>query len=279
MDSDPRFSAKVRLAVGLAVAGCVAVFLLPAIPQDPAYHAFVDQRRIWGVPNFWNVISNLPFTAVGVAGLIIARSRLVGGIPELRAGYLAFFAGVILVGPGSALYHLDPTSATLVWDRLPMTLAFMAFFSVLIGESICVRAGRLLLWPLVLIGFASVVYWHFSEIAGSGDLRLYALVQFLPMVIMPLILLLFRSPISAGWTWSVIGAYAVSKAAELADGPIYALFGFVSGHSVKHLLAAGGGLIFAVALRSRNRLGRRGESGVKRGGHTAPTALHTGDDK
>ena len=262
MEDDPRFAAKVRLVVGLAVAGCMVAFLFPAIPQDPEYHTFAGQRRIWGVPNFWNTITNLPFTGVGVAGLAVAgRRKLAGGLPELRAGYLVFFAGMALVGPGSAHYHLGPTNASLVWDRLPMTLAFTAFFSVVVGESISVRAGRLLLWPLVFVGLASVAYWHFSEIAGRGDLRPYALVQFLLTALVPLILLLFRSPFSGtGWIWSVIGAYGASKVAELADGPIYALVDFVSGHSVKHLLAAGGGLFLAAALRSRARVAEENQA-------------------
>jgi hypothetical protein len=34
-----------------------------------------------------------------------------------------FFAGVTAVGVGSTYYHLNPDNATLVWDRLPVSLS------------------------------------------------------------------------------------------------------------------------------------------------------------
>src|SRR6201987_2903758 len=43
--------------------------LLPPIAQAPTYHQFADQRTLLGIPNFWNVVSNLPFVLVGAVGL------------------------------------------------------------------------------------------------------------------------------------------------------------------------------------------------------------------
>ena len=53
---------------GLMIASLAALPLLPPIPQDQSYHRFADQRTLLGVPNFWNVVSNLPFIAVGAGG-------------------------------------------------------------------------------------------------------------------------------------------------------------------------------------------------------------------
>ena len=72
-----------------------------------------------------------------------------------------------------------------------MTIAFMAFMSIIIGEYISEKAASTALIPLVLIGIISVIYWYITEQAGQGDLRPYALVQFLPMVIIPMVLLMF----------------------------------------------------------------------------------------
>ena len=56
--------------VGLMVASLAILPLLPPVPQDPSYHQFADQRTLLlGIPNFWNVISNLPFVLVGAMGL------------------------------------------------------------------------------------------------------------------------------------------------------------------------------------------------------------------
>ncbi|WP_050897703.1 hypothetical protein [Methylobacter tundripaludum] len=76
------------------------------------------------------------------------------------------------------------------------------------------------------------------------------LVQFLPVVLIPLILWLFDSTLNNDeYIWGVIGAYAASKLMELFDARLYSAFGLLSGHSLKHLAAALGMLIFYWALR------------------------------
>ena len=245
---------------GFTLLAIVVVFFIPPIPQDPAYHDFVDQRTLHGVPNFWNVASNLRFVIAGLLGLLVllGRKSLPGGLPELNWAYVVFFAGVLLTGFGSAYYHLDPVNESLVWDRLPMTLAFMAFFSIIVGEYLSPGAGRALLWPLLLVGMLSIVYWHMTERAGDGDLRPYGLVQFLPMVLIPMILLMFRSRLNGSvFLWAMIAAYALSKITEHYDAEIYALIGTLSGHSIKHILAAVGTLFIYLALRRRRLVAGR----------------------
>lgn len=219
----------------LAVTGTalVAAFFVDRIPQDPAYHAFLDGRTIFGVPNFWNVVTNLPFLAVGVAGLLHAREA------ALPRHFIVYCAGVALVALGSAWYHLVPSNPTLVFDRLPMTIAFMAMFAAVVADRVSLPLGQALLWPCVAVGIGSIGWWHWTETAGAGDLLPYAFVQFLPMLLIPMMLLLFRGErLAAGWLWAALGAYVLAKVAEYYDGAIYALGGWVSGHSLKHLLAA-----------------------------------------
>ena len=240
----------VLLAVSLAAA--LGVFLLGPIAQDLSYHQFADRRTILGVANFWNVVSNLPFVWVGAVGVAaIARGNAPGSLGALRANYLAFFAATPLVGLGSAYYHWAPSNSTLFWDRLPMTLAFMAFFSTVVGEHLDPRLGRRLLVPLLAAGLGSVLYWHMTELAGHGDLRPYILVQYLPILLVPLILWLFPGQlVPSGYTWSLLATYAVAKVLELLDGSIYAAMG-LSGHTWKHLAAAGGLYLFVVAVQAR----------------------------
>ena len=211
-------------------------FLLDPIPQDPAYHDFADQRENFGVPNFWNVVSNLPFLFVGALGLGELRSI---ASPALRTHYLVLCTAVALVGFGSAWYHHDPSNATLMWDRLPMTVAFMVLFSAVIADRVSWIAGRALLWPLVAAGIASIAWWVRTEDAGQGDLRPYAIVQFLPLLLVPMILLLWReNALSTKLLWLALGSYAAAKLAEYFDAPILAATGAFSGHSLKHLFAA-----------------------------------------
>jgi ceramidase len=245
---------KIMLIVGIAVSVTIAVFFFPPLPQNLHYHDFADQRGLLNIPNFWNVVTNFPFVLVGLLGIhLLVDGPLKGGIPELRRAYLYLFLGVLLVGAGSSYYHLHPSNETLLWDRMPLTLAIMAFVSIVVGEHISITAGRRLLWPLLLVGLASVVYWHATEAAGHGDLRPYFIVQFLPMALIPVVLLLFPSHFSKpGYFWAVLGAYAVAKILELEDGVVFhALGGFISGHSLKHLCAATGGYAFLMALQKR----------------------------
>jgi hypothetical protein len=207
------------ITIGELVA-CVAVLIyMGPIAQDQSYHAFADGREIFGIPNFWNVISNLPFAFVGVLGLMRSRS--------FAARLL--FTGVFLTAFGSAYYHWSPGDARLVWDRLPMTIVFMPLLATVLAERF--PSTRWLLIPLVLAGIASVVWWRYS-----GDLRPYALVQFAPAVIIVTMLLSMPSEGSKGLWW-VILFYGLAKVAEAFDAEIYSVLP-VSGHTLKHLLAA-----------------------------------------
>jgi hypothetical protein len=113
-------------------------------------------------------------------------------VEENRPVYILLLSGITAAGLGSFWYHLAPDNQTLFWDRLPMTVALMALFSVIISEYISVRWGKRLLYPLLIVGVLSVVYWNMTEARGRGDLRLYALVQFLPLVIIPVTLLMYN---------------------------------------------------------------------------------------
>jgi hypothetical protein len=146
---------------------------------------------------------------------------------------------MFLTAFGSGYYHLNPANDPLVWDRLPMTIGFAGLFSIIIGEFVSVRAARRILVPLLVIGAASVLYWAFTESNGSGDLRPYAVVQFLPMLLIPVILLIYKPSIgSPKYYWIMMLFYVLAKLFEHFDAAIYDAGQIVSGHTVKHLFAA-----------------------------------------
>lgn len=219
----------------LALAAVLAVLLAGRIPQDPGYHRFADARSVLGIPNFLNCCSNLPFLLAGVYGLWRAP-RLAQ--PRTRTSYWVLCLGVLLVAAGSSYYHYAPSNAALVWDRLPMTVAFMALFSLLLDERVLPTAPPRTLWPLLAAGVGSVAYWYWTEAQGAGDLRPYALVQFLPMLLIPAILGLFRHRyLNGALLVAALGLYLLAKVFEHFDAQVFAVLGQVSGHSLKHVVS------------------------------------------
>ena len=235
---------RIGVLLGVTAAAVVAVWFLPPIPQDPAYHRFADTRAVGRMPNGWAVLSNLPFVLVGLWGLrqtLMAPAGASAPFVESRErwAYALFFAGVALTGVGSAFYHWAPDNARLVWDRLPMTIGFMAFLAAIVAERVSVTAGIALLPVLLVAGAGSVVYWYAGERIGAGDLRPYALVQFAPPVLILTMLWLFPARYThGGYLVAVMIIYGVAKAAEVLDGQIFSMGHVLSGHTLKHLAAA-----------------------------------------
>lgn len=222
--------------LAVAIGACVFALSTERIAQDPRYHAFADQDSRFGIPNGLNVLSNVPFLLVGLFGL--ARAAAWQRRSQRRA-FVVFSIGVAAIAAGSAYYHWRPSTDTLVWDRLPITVAFMALFCAVIEDRVSAALGRRLLLPAVCAGLLAVVYWYVTELRGVGDLRLYAVVQFLPMLLLPIVLLLFRAgALRSDPLWGALGLYGLAKVAEHFDGQILAATADLSGHALKHLLAA-----------------------------------------
>lgn len=254
----PRARALGWLVFALVAAAAVAVTIaVPRVAQDPAYHAFADRRPLLGIPNAANVLSNLAFLAVGLLGLRVVGGRGAAFVDAReRAPWIVTFAGVLLTGAGSALYHLSPTNAWLAVDRLAMTVGFMGLLSAMIVERLEARGP---LVPLLALGAASVLWWYATELRGVGDLRPYAVVQAAPLVAIPLLLALGRPRYTgSGWLLAALALYAAAKLAEVRDVAVFAATaGVVSGHTLKHVLAALGIGALVLMLARRRPLAAR----------------------
>ena len=223
----------------------IALFfgLVDPVPQDPAYHLFADTVSMLGVANFLNVVTNLPFLLIGIYGLLfIIRNPATVDNPDLRWPWVAFFAGITLTAFGSSWFHLAPSNDTLAWDRLPMTLGFAGLFAIVIGEYLQTRCRC----------SASVFYWQMTESTGSGDLRPYAVVQFLPVMLIPALLILRRNASDlTGSFWLLTAFYISAKLFEHFDNSVYNVLSAISGHSLKHLVAALSPAVLILALHRR----------------------------
>lgn len=239
-----------------------AAFLLPAMPQPTEYHDFADQRYLFGMANFLDVASNAGFLLVGVAGLfVVLKPRTPVEHNSERWPYAIFFVGLVLTALGSGYYHLQPDNEHLFWDRLPMTIAFMSLISAQIVDRISVRAGLVLLLPMLVIGIAAAVYWLMTERAGAGNVVPYGILQAYSVVMLLAIAWLYPSRYTHGndiyWVFT---AYVMAKVLETFDKELLAVGHLVSGHTLKHVAAAIAGLVVLRMLVLRRRDGRLNET-------------------
>jgi hypothetical protein len=225
------YSLKIAFIVLVALSSFSFFFTKPVITQDLTYHQFIDDRSFFGIPNAMDVLSNFFFLIAGILGVreILSQKSLL-----TRRSWFWFFLSIILVAPGSAYYHLAPDNSTLVWDRLPMSMGFMALYTLLLSEHISLKFEKFL--PLaVFTGFFSVLTW-----VVTTDLRFYFWIQFSSFVTIPIILLLFPSRFTRKYFYLIaLLIYGAAKWAEVKDSEIfYATHEVMSGHTLKHILAA-----------------------------------------
>jgi len=249
----PRSKAPSLLLTVAVLIAIIALFL-PPIPQPLAYHNFADHRGWLGIPNFGDVVSNIPFAVVGICGLLFLFRPHAGTFSDHRERwlYLVMFAGLILTAFGSAYYHLAPGNARLVWDRVPIMIVFMALLAAVIAERVSIVAGLWLFPPLEAAGIGSVLVWRSGEMQGHGDLRFYAAVQVYAILILLLLLLVPAKYTRGSDLAIVVGFYVLAKILEESDRQVFSLGHIVSGHTLKHLAAAAAGYWILRMLQKRN---------------------------
>lgn len=253
---------RLKLLVFFSLVIVLVAAAMPPISQPHAYHLFADQRLMFGIPNFMNVVSNLAILLSGFAGLLFLwRSYR---LPDQRQKqltfmtsaeywpYLVLFASVVMTAPCSAYYHWEPDNASLLWDRLPIAVGVTALLAAVLSERIHPKFGLWALPILVIIGTGSVIYWYWGEQNGIGNLNFYIVIQFYSLLLVVVLSLLLPSRYTRGSDiYKVIGFYAVAKLAEMMDQQIFDLGQVISGHTAKHLLAAWAIWLIVKMLRKR----------------------------
>jgi hypothetical protein len=256
MSSNTGKQLRILLILGATAAAAAGFAFVPRIPQPESYHAFADQRTFLGVPRGLDVLSNLPFLVVGWMGLAAIRPRARRDLfldPRERWPYAVFFAGVFVTALGSGWYHLQPSDARLVWDRLPIAVSIMGLLAGIVGERISPTAGRRLLIPLIFVGAGSVFYWWWTETLGRGDLRAYLSVQLFPVVMILLIVWFFPARYThVAAIPGALGLYIAAKLCEAFDAQIFSLLHLISGHTLKHLFAAAAPYLILQMLTRRS---------------------------
>lgn len=203
--------------------------------EDPStYFDFADQRPLWSIPHFFDVMSNLFFALVGGYGIVTCLRVW----SKAEKGYLECFflvsVGVFSTALGSAYFHWDPQPSTLFWDRLPMTVGFASLLTLFLVDQLKIKNHRP--WLVILNGVAILaavnVYW------GIGDLRPYLVIQFgFLLLILAMSLIIHQGQIPRKYLLLAFKFYALAKILEVMDHEIFDAVG-ISGHTLKHIAAA-----------------------------------------
>lgn len=233
------------ILVALAALLAAALWIHGPIPQWASYHHFADRRAWLAIPNAADVLSNLPFALIGAWWLWAMRE-----LPRTPAtpAWRAFAVALIATAAGSAIYHWAPDNASLAFDRLPIAWACAALTCAFLAERVNEGWSRGGVMAAVLaLASVSVALWWWSEATGRSDLRAYLFVQFLPMLLVPAALLLrlprrFSAAAPDRAWWGVLLGYVLAKGLEVADHAVFEHFQGLSGHTLKHLAAAGAAL-------------------------------------
>ena len=246
--------AEAGLLLGMAALLALALFG-PVLPASAHQHTLADQRALWGIPCALDVLSNLPFAIAGLWGLGALR-RVAPGMLDAPSRALAslFFAGLVCTAAGSALYHWQPQDAGLLWDRLGMVLPFAGLLGLAGASRVSARAGAAAAGTVLLAGPLAVLWW-----SHSGNLLPWAVVQLGGMlVVLALACLPRRDGALALHLGAVMALYALAKLFEAADHAVFEATGqAVSGHSLKHVLAAAAAWPVLAALAALRHSGAK----------------------
>ncbi|MEN4921024.1 hypothetical protein ABE485_20305 [Achromobacter spanius] len=239
------WTVMVLVALGLVLYGPIA--------QLEHYHDFADKRAWLGIPNAGDVLSNAGFAVVGWYGLaLVLHSRHNRALDAIRPGYTVFFFALLLTAFGSGWYHLVPDNARLIWDRLPIALLCAGILSAVWRETVGDGRWVDIFWTVLAV--ASVAWWWYTDNYATGDLRPYLFVQFMPLVLVPLLQWRNGTPLRERLYFAAaIGCYVLAKASELLDYQIFQHIEYLSGHTIKHLFSVVAGLIVTLNFAHRKR--------------------------
>jgi hypothetical protein len=249
-----------RFGLVLLAVWLMSAVLGPALWELPSHglealhphgHPFVDARTFWGIPNFMDVLSNAPLLLAGLLGVgALQTQRGTQRLPTVHLAMAVFFVGLMLTGLGSAWYHWAPDAQGLVLDRLGMAVTFAGALALAVSERVSVAAASVTLRSSMMVALLSAVMP-----LSHGNVWPWAVVQFGGMALM--LWLSMQKPVAGAMGVRIgvlLALYAVAKVFELGDEAIFHATGeVVSGHTLKHLVAALAVFPVLVAVRQNAR--------------------------
>ena len=237
--------ARESILILVIIVSFTIIMSFDSISQVQSYHDFADKRVIFNIPNFFDITSNVFLAIFGFIGFRFCLRKKQSDAPW---SWIIFYFGVTIVSFCSGYYHWNPNNITLAWDRLPMTIGFMGLLIAILSEYVSPNIESFLLIPAIILGFFSVIYWHYVD-----DLRFYFWIQLIPIFIIPFVMILFKGKYThQRYLIYALIFYILAKITELYDKEIFSIsYEQFSGHSLKHILASFGPLYLYFMLNKR----------------------------
>jgi len=207
------------------------------ISLPKGYHNFADKRRLVGLPNAMNVLSNL-FIIIPVIYLLKHKTENITNNNLL-------IIHITLLSLASAYYHYNPTDKSIFWDILMIATLSIIVLNI-INEYKC---GIL----FYILGILSVVYWK-----QTGDIRLYLLI----LIGVPIIFFLKYydneeeddNDVKKN-LYIILFFTVLYRFVEYYDHQIYNFTNkMISGHTLKHIFAGLSILYIVKLLKEDNKI-------------------------
>lgn len=221
----------------------VGLFLISMIGQalgmfhlSGHYHEFIDSRGFFGIDRFFDTVSNIGFLIVGA---LFVKEIFLKDQKDFNLILIAI--GSILVFFGSSFYHLLPTDARLLWDRLPISMVFAGIlsYSLFANNLIPEKYKNKFNVGYLLFSICSVVFWYVGSLQQQTWLGPYVFVQFGGILTLIYIALKGENKSFNKKIWAVLMWYILAKLCEHFDQSIFNLtHELFSGHTLKHVFAA-----------------------------------------
>lgn len=248
--SNVKISRLLLASALLFVVGAALQMVWP-LAQPASYHHFADQRSLGHLHNASDVLSNVVILIAGLLSLGWVW-RHASNQPAQFPGMVVAAFGLLLTAFGSAYYHMAPNDATLVWDRLPMTIVFAGILAMLWTSWRAERVGWTQMLIMVIVSPATVGYWLLFN-----SLWPYAILQFGGLMLIVGMTLTRKVDGVFAWTL-VIVFYGVAKIFESLDWQIWDLtHHMIAGHALKHVASglAGASMILIANAAPRSVAG------------------------
>ena len=207
------------------------------ISLPKGYHNFADKRRLIGLPNAMNVLSNL-FIIIPVIYLLKHKT-------ENNTNNNLLIIHITLLSLASAYYHYNPSDKSIFWDILMIATLSIIVLNI-INEY---KYGSL----FYILGVLSVIYWK-----QTGDIRLYLLI----LIGVPIIFFLKyydneeedKKGVNKN-LYIILFFTLLYRFVEYYDHQIYNLSNkFISGHTLKHIFAGLSILYIVKLLKEDNKI-------------------------